>query len=266
MAGANAALSAKAQHNGEADFTPFVLDRGDGYIGVLIDDLTKLGTKEPYRMFSSRCEFRISLRAENADLRLTEKAYQANIVSEERMQALRKRQEHIENARSTLMGILLSPHGWNRCGMHVRIDGRKRSAFDILAVPGMSLAKLEEGFLVAEQLDFYNSVKSIHVSAREHIEVEGKYAFEVKRQLKEISQIRKQDAMSIPTSIDYHALQSLSVEERQKLDLARPSTLGEALRISGVTPASLMVIMAHCRKHAKKEQAAKEIRFKQEGA
>lgn len=268
IAGANAALSTRAQREGEEEFMPFVLDRGDGYLGVLIDDLTKLGTKEPYRMFSSRCEFRITLRAENADLRLTEKGFAAGVVGEARLEAVRAKQASIARAREALESLEMSPQQWMACGLHVRADGRPRTAFAILNMPKVGFAALDQGMAEVEakgeEKDSRGSearalvremLTKVDLAVREHMEVEGKYASEMRRQEKEIRQIRQQDQLAIPRDLDYSAL-NLSMEEREKLAAAQPLTLGDALRISGITPAALMVILAHCRKHKSKSKAS----------
>jgi len=250
LAGINAALSTKAvkASGAGASFEPFVLDRADGYLGVLIDDLTTLGTKEPYRMFSARCEYRMLLRADNADIRLTKLAAKTGVVSEARLAKLKEKEDMIQRAKTCLETFTRTPNEWARRGFTIRQDGKWRSAADALSMPGVTLDMIKDAF-GPELFD------KIDPSVSSLVEVEYRYADFLHRQLAEVARIRANHGMKIPADIDYTQVPSLSNEERDKLLAAQPSTIGDVVRVPGVTPNAMMLIYNYCTRMAKQRKS-----------
>ena len=232
MAGINAARAV-------AGGSPLILDRADAYIGVLIDDLVTKGTREPYRMFTSRAEYRLSLRADNADQRLTEKGAVAGCVGSERAHRNREKAAALARARSLLGELSLTPSEARRIGLQVNLDGVRRSALELLAVPGVTWETLAVIWPVAATLA---------PDIAEQIEVEALYAGYLERQAADIRAFRRDEDLELPRNLDYAGVGGLSAEVRLKLDEARPTTLGAAARISGVTPAALTALLAHVKK------------------
>jgi len=232
MAGLNAA---RAAAGGE----PLILDRAEAYIGVLIDDLVTLGTREPYRMFTSRAEYRLLLRADNADLRLTARGIAAGCVLPARAAHYRAKAAALEEARGLARSLKGTPTALRRAGFAVNLDGRPRSAHDLLGYPDISLANLSV---------LWPALGGLRPDIAEQIEIEGTYAGYLERQVADIRAYRRDEALSLPTDLDYAAIGSLSAEARQKLEAARPATLGAAARISGVTPAALTALLGHVRR------------------
>ena len=229
VAGLNAALSA-----GGGD--PFVLDRAEAYIGVMIDDLITRGVSEPYRMFTSRAEYRLTLRADNADQRLTGKGIAAGIVGEARAAAFRAKEDAMETARALCAGLSASPSELVRQGLKVNQDGVPRSASDLLAYPDVDMMRLGA---------IWPELQSIEPPIAEQIEIEAQYSGYLGRQEADIRAFRKDEGLALPSGIDYTAIPGLSIEVRQKLAAARPATLGQAARVDGVTPAALTTLMIH---------------------
>jgi len=232
MAGTNAALAVA----GSAAFT---LDRAEAYIGVMIDDLVTLGTREPYRMFTSRAEYRLLLRADNADQRLTPRGLEAGLVGADRRQAFGEKHTDLTRARNLLTTLAATPNELSRQGIHVNQDGARRSARDLLAYPEVDLARLAE---------VWRELAAITGAVAEQMEIEGKYAGYLDRQDADIRAFRRDEALQIPSDLDYAAIAGLSNEVRQKLEAARPATLGAAARISGVTPAALTALLGHVKR------------------
>lgn len=231
LAGINAARSAGG---GE----PFILSRSQAYIGVMIDDLTSRGISEPYRMFTSRAEFRLSLRADNADERLTPVASVLGIVSAERQRRFGDMQARIGAARNMLKDRSLSPNEARRHGIDVNLDGIKRTLYDLLAYPNVSLSDLSSVDPSLAQLDSKTA---------EAIETEAKYAVYLGRQKTDAALMLKEEERTIPEALDFKSLPGLSNELRQKMRQRRPRSLAEAQRIDGMTPAALAIILAHVR-------------------
>ncbi len=232
VAGFNAALSA-------AGAAPLVLDRADAYIGVLIDDLVTRGTAEPYRMFTSRAEYRLTLRADNADQRLTPKGLGIGAVGRERARAFVAKLGALDAGRRLTGELRLSPSALRRHGIAVNADGVARSAAELLAHPGVDVARLaavwpELGMLAPE--------------IAEQLEIDARYAGYLERQARDIAAFRRDEALLLPEALDYAAVGSLSAEIRGKLAMARPATLGAAARISGVTPAALVALLQYVRR------------------
>ncbi len=229
IAGLNAALSA-------AGGSGFVLDRASSYIGVLIDDLVTRGTEEPYRMFTSRAEYRLSLRADNADQRLTPLGMALGCVGRERAAGFSAKLAALERARALVRSLALSPERLKRRGFAVSGDGVKRTAADLLSHPDIDLRRLAE---------LWPELAELPAEIAEQIEIDGRYAGYLERQSAEIQAFRRDEGLMLPGDLDYAAIGSLSSEIRIKLDAIRPANLGAAARISGVTPAALIALLRY---------------------
>ncbi len=214
-------------------------DRADSYLGVMIDDLTTHGVSEPYRMFTSRAEFRLSLRADNAAERLTEKGVILGCVRARRAELNRRTQEQLNAARALLKGAIASPATLESFGIAVNQDGTRRSAFELAAQPQFPLSALAT---------VWPELAAIPASLVTRLEADAKYAVYVERQAEEVARYRRDDGLLLPQDIDYAELPGLSREMRQKFSTARPRSLGQAQRIEGVTPAALAVLAAHARR------------------
>ena len=232
MAGINAA---RAVSGG----SPAILDRADAYIGVLIDDLVTKGTREPYRMFTSRAEYRLSLRADNADQRLTEKGVAAGCVGSVRAQRYREKAAALARARSLMGDLSLTPSEARRLGVQVNLDGVRRSALELLAVPGVTWATLAA---------IWPAAATLAPDIAEQIETDALYAGYLERQAADIRAFRRDEDLTLPQDLDYAGIGGLSAEVRLKLGEGRPTTLGAASRISGVTPAALTALLAYVKK------------------
>ena len=232
MAGLNAALSC-------AGGAPFVLDRADAYIGVMIDDLITRGTAEPYRMFTSRAEYRLLLRADNADQRLTPKAVGIGCASSARAQEYARKSKALAEARDLLERLEATPAELLRHGIAVTADGARRSAMRLLAHPEFDIPRLATA---------WPELHRIPPGIAEQMEIEAIYAAYLQRQQADIQAFRRDEALALPPELDLDAVGSLSTEVREKLRRARPATLGAAARISGVTPAALTALLRHVRR------------------
>jgi len=235
MAGANAALKVSGSE-------PFTLDRSEAYIGVLIDDLITKGTKEPYRMFTSRAEYRLVLRADNADQRLTGRGLEVGLVGSERREVFARKMSALEQARVQAKSLTFTPNQLAGYGFKINQDGVRRSILDLLAYPEATMEKIAE---------LWPEVESLEPAVAEQIEIDGRYAGYLDRQLRDIRTFRKDEALVIPKDLDYSQVGGLSNEVRQKLEEARPMTLGAASRISGVTPAALTALLGHVKRKGK---------------
>ena len=231
LAGLNAARKASG---GEA----VILSRTQAYIGVMVDDLTSRGISEPYRMFTSRAEFRLSLRADNADGRLTPLAVELGIASSEREKRFGEMAARVDAVRALTMSHILSPNEARRHGIEVNLDGVKRSLYELLAYPDIDLKQL---------VKVLPELASIDGKAAEAIEIEAKYAVYLDRQKADAALILKEEERTIPETLDFESVPGLSNELRQKMKLRRPRSLAEAQRIDGMTPAALAIILSHVR-------------------
>jgi tRNA uridine 5-carboxymethylaminomethyl modification enzyme len=225
VAGLNAARYAGGQ--GEA-----VFDRSQSYIGVMIDDLVTRGVAEPYRMFTSRAEYRLSLRADNADRRLTPLGLEYGIVGAERRQRFDMKRNEIEQGMALARSLSHTSGELVKLGVKVNQDGLRRTAIDLIAMSDFELAAT-----------VWPALHDLKASVREALEAEALYAGYLDRQTAEISQIRKEEGLLLPTSLNYGAMPSLSKELRHKLSMVQPRTLGQASRIDGMTPAALAIIL-----------------------
>jgi tRNA uridine 5-carboxymethylaminomethyl modification enzyme len=232
-AGINAALKAAG---GGRDF---VVSRADGYMGVMIDDLVSRGVSEPYRMFTSRAEYRLRLRADNADQRLTPAGLALGCIGPERRVAFEVKAKALEDGRRLLESLTLTPNEAARHGLELNRDGRRRSAFELLAFPVVDMGTLAR---------IWPAVGAIAPAIAGQLEVDARYASYVDRQAEDIEALRKEEGVRIPPDFAYAGLSGLSAEVRQRLEALRPATLAQAARMEGMTPAALMLLLAHLRK------------------
>jgi tRNA uridine 5-carboxymethylaminomethyl modification enzyme len=232
VAGTNAARTVGGQ-------PPFILDRSTAYIGVMIDDLVTRGVSEPYRMFTSRAEYRLSLRADNADLRLTPIGITAGLVGLERQARFRSREEAIRQGLTLARSLTLTSGEAARKGLKVNQDGLRRTALDLLSMP-------EIGWRGVSPL--WPQLMDLRPDVVEALEAEALYAGYLQRQEADIDALRREERLALPEGLDYSAMPSLSTELRQKLSTVRPATLGQASRIDGMTPAALAVILGHVKR------------------
>ncbi|MFZ4603813.1 MAG: tRNA uridine-5-carboxymethylaminomethyl(34) synthesis enzyme MnmG [Caulobacterales bacterium] len=218
---------------------PFEVTRAEGYLGVLIDDLVTRGVTEPYRMFTSRAEYRLTLRADNADQRLTPMGLALGCVGEERASAFAAKMQAIEQGRALARSLSLTPKEANDRGLKVNHDGQRRDALQLLAYPSIAFADL---------VGIWSELGAIAPPVREQLEIEAMYAGYLDRQEADILAFRRDEDLRIDPDLDYAAIGGLSAEVRQKLAAARPVTLGQAGRIEGVTSGALTALLAHVRK------------------
>lgn len=231
LAGINAARKA-------SDGDAVVLSRTEAYIGVMVDDLTSRGIAEPYRMFTSRAEFRLSLRADNADERLTPLAARLGVVSPERMQRFDEVAQKLDHARALVKSVSLTPNEAARHGLEINRDGVRRSAYELLAYPGVDMAWLTRVEPRFAMLD---------AKTAERLETEAKYSVYLERQQADVAQIRHEESRLIPETVDFSEVPGLSNELKQKMKTRRPRSIADAQRMEGMTPAALAIIVAHVR-------------------
>ena len=240
MAGINAALSIKKQE-------PLILDRAQAYIGVMIDDLITKGVAEPYRMFTSRAEYRLSLRADNADTRLTQIGINIGLVQSKRADIFTKKINKINELSNTLKSLRISPNEAGKYKIKIAKDGVKRSAFDILSRDGVTFKKLRS---------IWKKLPLASRDEEEQIEISAHYSGYLEKQEADIVAFRKDENLVIPNNVDYSKLSGLSNEVKSKFKLIRPKTLGQALRIDGITPAAAYILLSHVKKGIKKQKRA----------
>jgi tRNA uridine 5-carboxymethylaminomethyl modification enzyme len=232
MAGLNAARAASGTES-------LILDRADAYIGVMIDDLVTKGTNEPYRMFTSRAEYRLRLRADNADQRLTSIGLTAGCVSSERERVWRAKEAALGAARALVASTKASPNELAKHGIYVSLNGVSRTAFDLLAMPDVSVERLA---------GIWPTLAEMASEISEQLEIDALYAGYLVRQEADVSAYRRDEALPLPESLDYQAIGGLSTEVCEKLRVSQPATLGAASRISGVTPAAIVAILRHVKR------------------
>ncbi len=216
----------------------FTLDRADAYIGVLIDDLVTNGTSEPYRMFTSRAEYRLQLRADNAEQRLTDAGVDAGCVSSQRTDSWSKRKAQLQEGKAMALALRASPDVLRKQGFAVNRDGVRRSVADLLAYPGIDVGRLTSHWPQLAELPRW---------VAEQLEIDARYAGYLQRQEADIRSFRRDELLRLPPDLDYSLIGGLSNEARQKLTIARPVTLGAAERISGVTPAAIVALLRYVR-------------------
>jgi len=239
LAGLNAARAA----SGSGAIT---IGRADGYLGVMVDDLVMRGVAEPYRMFTSRAEYRLALRADNADQRLTEKGLQWGLVGSLRQNAFADKMAVMNHARNVARESSMTSSAAAKLGLRVNQDGKSRNALELIAMPDVGLARVEE---------IWPALKALPGFAKEALEADALYAGYMDRQHIEIAALRKDELAAIPTDTDYFAIPSLSMELRHKLHKARPESLAQALRVDGMTPAGLACLLGHIKKPRAKQVA-----------
>jgi tRNA uridine 5-carboxymethylaminomethyl modification enzyme len=235
VAGLNAALAA-------AGSVPVVFDRADGYLGVMIDDLVTRGITEPYRMFTSRAEYRLTLRADNADQRLTDKGIALGCVGQARLVRHRTKMTALNAAKALAKSLTLTPNEAARVGLALNKDGHRRSAFELLAFPEIGWTEISA---------IWPELSAIEPSIAVHLEIDAKYDVYLKRQVADVEAFRRDEAL-ILGDIDYRVVPGLSNEARSKLEAARPRTVGQAGRLDGMTPAALGILAAYLRREARK--------------
>ena len=239
IAGANAALSYKNKE-------PFILDRSDAYIGVMIDDLVTKGVAEPYRMFTSRAEYRLSLRADNADLRLTNKGIKIGLVFGDRRLKFEDKFAKMSEISLQMSSLSISPTKAEKHGIKIAKDGILRSADEILAQKDASMSKMRE---------IWSEIKDFGVEIDEQIEINSHYRGYLKKQNADILAFKRDENLIIPDNIDYDQFSGLSNEVKAKFKEIRPKTMGQALRIDGITPAAVYILLSHVKRKSIKHIA-----------
>ena len=239
IAGTNAALSVK-------NLEPFILDRSEAYIGVMLDDLVTKGVAEPYRMFTSRAEYRLTLRADNADLRLTEKGIKIGLVSEFRKQIFREKIFNINKISNLMKNLTISPSKAELFNIKIAKDGVLRSSEEVLSRNEVKMSKIRE---IWPEVPYFN--KEID----EQIEINAHYKGYLKKQNADILAFKRDENLTIPENVDYDSLSGLSNEIKSKFKEIRPKTLGQALRIDGVTPAAAYILLSHVKRRSIKHIA-----------
>ncbi|WP_068310853.1 tRNA uridine-5-carboxymethylaminomethyl(34) synthesis enzyme MnmG [Polycladidibacter hongkongensis] len=232
VAGLNAARQAKGEE-------AIIVGRADAYIGVMIDDLVTRGVSEPYRMFTSRAEYRLMLRADNADQRLTKLGESWGLIGEVRSNAFAEKQRALAETKELMQRLSILPNDGRKRGLPINQDGQRRSVFDLLSYPNISLDQLCEVFPELQELDR---------GIAEQVAIDALYAVYLERQAADVEALRRDEELRIPASLDYNRLAGLSNELRQKLEAVRPATIGQASRIDGITPAALTLLLSHIRR------------------
>lgn len=231
-----AGLNAAAKAGGAA---PIVFDRAEGYLGVMIDDLVTRGVTEPYRMFTSRAEYRLALRADNADQRLTDRGIEIGCVDAERRGHHRTKMAALNEARGFAKSVSLSPTEAEKHGLSLKKDGHRRTAFELL-----SYVNVEIGQLAA----IWPQMREWPDAIAEQVKIDAVYDVYLSRQAADVEAYRRDESFALPDELDYATLPGLSNEVRQKLQQHRPRTIGQAGRIDGITPAALTLVAAHVRR------------------
>jgi tRNA uridine 5-carboxymethylaminomethyl modification enzyme len=229
VAGLNAATFA-------AGGPEIVVDRAEAYLGVMIDDLVTRGVTEPYRMFTSRAEYRLSLRADNADQRLTGRGLEFGCVSAVRRTHHARKTAALDEARALVNSLCLSPTEAAKFGLSVNRDGVRRTGFELLSYPDVTWDRLAA---------IWPELQGVSAHIAEQVGIDAKYAVYLDRQKRDVQSFRREEDALIPPELDYTAMRGLSNELRARLSLVKPATLGQASRIEGMTPAALTLVVAH---------------------
>ena len=239
IAGANAALKIKNK-------SEFILDRSNSYIGVMIDDLITKGVSEPYRMFTSRAEYRLSLRADNADQRLTPLGIKINLIESKRSEIFNMKQKKIAQVTKQLMSKLISPNEAAKYSIKISMDGVKRNALQVLALKDVDMKKIRS---IWPDLTQNEQAIDLQVATDAH------YSGYLLRQENDVAAFKKDENTLIPNDLDYESFSGLSNEVKSKLKLIKPRTLGQALRIDGITPAAAIILLGHVKRSKYKYSA-----------
>lgn len=232
IAGINAGLEAQQR-------PPLIVTRADGYVGVMIDDLITRGAEEPYRMFTSRSEYRMTLRSDNADARLTEKGRVAGVVSDERWAIFNRTRDEMGRIMQLMKGLVLSPQGWQKHGFDVRRDGVMRSAFDMLRYPQLRTSSFFKTIPELASVDPY-------ILSR--IDIDGRYSSHLRRQEADLRAFMEDESLEIQHGIDYSEVVGLSSEEKERLARVRPRSLGAVKRMEGMTPKGIIALLRHAKR------------------
>ena len=224
-----------------------IFDRAEAYIGVLIDDLITRGVTEPYRMFTSRAEYRLSLRSDNADQRLTARGIDLGLVGARRAELFHVKQQALILGRNLLQSLRMTPNEAKKRDWKVNQDGQRRSAWEYLAYPSIDMAAIESAF---------PEVATLESSIKSQLGIESMYAGYIERQKEDVAALRREEALELPRDLDYAAVGGLTNEVRAKLEMIRPATLGQAGRIEGMTPGALTALLAYVRRRPDRRPAA----------
>ena len=239
IAGINSALSIKGEE-------PFILDRSDAYIGVMIDDLVTKGVAEPYRMFTSRAEYRLSLRSDNADVRLTQKGINLGVVLKDRAQIFKEKHSQLTKIENQISKLQITPSKVEKYGINIAKDGVSRTAFHILGQKSVNMSKIRE---------IWPEIPYVSREIDEQLEINSHYKGYLKKQKADILAFKRDENLIIPDNINYDSFSGLSNEVKSKFKKIKPKTMGQALRIDGITPAAVYILLSHLKRRSIKHIA-----------